>query len=490
MSSVILLLGDQLFADLSALPEHLPIVMQEDVGLATRFRHHQQKIALFFSAMRHRAEELRQAGREVHYFNYDTGQPGLLDRLRSQNPDQVHTFRPHDRFFAAELEAAFGDRLRLADSPMFLTPDAFWRDYARGKRRLMGDFYRRQRARMGVLLEADGQPVGGRWSFDEENRQKLPKGEQPPPIAWERPDAITLEVIALVEREFSDHPGRARDFCWPVTHDAAVRWLDLFLEERLDQFGPYEDAVSRHHSTVYHSLLTPMLNCGLITPNQVVKRALEVAGERIVPLQSLEGFLRQIMGWREFIKKMDEEYAQTQLDQKNFFGHERRLAECWWTGETGLPPVDTAIRRCLDRGWCHHIERLMVVGAVMLMVEAHPDEAYRWFMEMFVDSAEWVMAPNVFGMSQFSDGGSFATKPYFSGSAYIRKMSDYPSGEWCDIWDGLYWRFIERHREFFMSNQRLATVARGVDRLEPQRKARIFAAAEAFIARVTEERGS
>jgi deoxyribodipyrimidine photolyase-related protein len=220
---------------------------------------------------------------------------------------------------------------------------------------------------------------------------------------------------------------------------------------------------------------------GLLTPDEVVKKALAFARENDVPMASLEGFVRQIIGWREFIKRIDEEYGETGRDQANHWNHDRRLNPCWWDATTGLPPVDAAIARCNRYGWCHHIERLMVLGATQLMAGIAPNESYRWFMEMFVDSAEWVMAPNVFGMSQMSDGGVFATKPYLSGSAYILKMSNYPAGPWTEIWDGLYWRFIHLHRDELEKNPRMKTVTYGLDRLNSDRKDRIFSLAENWI---------
>lgn len=486
MDRLVLLLGDQLFPEHPSFPPDAPILMQEDVGLATRVRHHQQKIVLFFSAMRHHARALKKSGKILNYHEYHRGAPSIIERVHALNPGEIHAYRPSDRFFEKELHEAFGERLVWHENQSFLTPEDRWRRYAKGKRRLMGDFYKLQRRELGILLDAQGEPLGGKWSFDEENRESLPKGAQPPAIPWYKPDSIRQQVIALVESEFSEHPGKAADFRWPVTREEALDALDRFLEDRFAKFGPFEDAIAKDHTFLWHSLLSPLINIGLLTPKEVVQRAIQSAEMRAVPLQSIEGFIRQIIGWREFIYWIDREYETTGADQRNFFGHQRRLKPCWWTAETGLPPLDGTIRRVRDYAWCHHIERLMVAGAAMLMCEVHPEEAYRWFMEMFIDSADWVMAPNVFGMSQFSDGGVFATKPYLSGSAYLLRMSDYPKGPWCDVWDGLYWRFMDCQREFFAKNPRMAQIARGVDRLAPDRRERIFTAADAFIERVTE----
>lgn len=472
----LLILGDMLFDGLPGLPPDGKVLMVEDRWLCTRVRHHQQKLVLFLSAMRHFRDRLRAQGREVRYFELGDSRSDIFERIALEAPAGVVTYLPADRYFLPRVSVP----VQTVDNPMFLTTPDDWRRYASGtSRRRMADFYMAQRRRLGILIEPNGNPTGGRWSYDEENRKPLPRGHQPPEVWGVEPDAITREVIDLVEREFPDHPGRAADFAYPVTHEQAREWLHDFLVERFHLFGDYEDALPTGHRTVYHSLLTPMLNTGLLTPREVVDAALK----QDVPLNAKEGFIRQVIGWREFIKGIAEEAPD---EPTNFFGHARRLKPCWWDGTTGLPPLDLSIRRAVDHAWIHHIERLMVVGAAMLMCEVHPRAAYDWFMEMTLDTADWVMGPNVFGMSQFADGGSFATKPYFSGSAYLRKMGDYPAGEWCDVWDGLYWRFIDRNREFFLRNPRMATMARGVDRLEPRRRDRIFTAAEGFIDRVTE----
>lgn len=480
----VLLMGDMLFADLSALPIEAPVFMREDIGLCTRTRHHKKKIVLFLAAMRHFAQGL---GDRVHYESLSEGDfsASLARFLSERGIRELHTFEPNDRFFARQLaETCGGVRLVLHDSPGFLTSGADWTSWrAAGRRLHMADFYRWQRRRLGVLIEGEG-PAGGKWSFDSENRERVPRHLVPPAVWPEEPDAITREVMALVEERFPDHPGSALGFGYAVTHEAARERLSEFVETRLPLFGPYEDAISLEHTWLWHSVLTPYLNCGLLTPREVVRAVLARYDRGDVEIRSVEGFIRQVIGWREFIRGIDREYESAPAN-RNPFGHARRLGEAWWNAQTGLPPLDGAIRRALDYGWCHHIERLMVIGAAMLMAEIQPEETYRWFMEMFVDSADWVMGPNVYGMSQFADGGLFATKPYLSGSAYLLRMSDYPRGPWCEVWDGLYWRFVAKHREFFASNPRTKPMVLGLDGLEPARRDRIVRAAEGWIEQVT-----
>ena len=260
-------------------------------------------------------------------------------------------------------------------------------------------------------------------------------------------------VVKIVKTEFGDHPGDADDFRWPTTRSEAEAWLEDFIEKRLAQFGPYEDAMTTRSATVFHSLLSPCLNLGLLTPDEVVQKAVEHGGD--APLQSLEGFVRQVIGWREFVRGVYREYGERQEDS-NFWAHERGLTSAWYEGTTGIVPLDDTIKTAQRFGWVHHIPRLMVLGNLMTLCEIQPATAHHWFMEMFVDSSEWVMGPNVYGMGLYSDGG-------------------------CEVVDGLYWRFIDKHRKFFAGNPRLAVMPRTLDRLKDERREKIFAAAEAFL---------
>jgi deoxyribodipyrimidine photolyase-related protein len=460
------------------MPSEAPIFMREDRFLATRFKHHQQKVVFFFSAMRHFAKS--RTGMYQQYNEADNRSfiEALRDHCNEFDVSEIFAYEPADRFFRQILIDS-GLPFTWIPNPMFLTRRQDWEQYAkRSKRRLMGDFYQFQRRRLNILMTPDGNPVGDRWSFDEDNRKALPKSVLPPPINFVEPDEITREVVALVITQFANHPGRCDQFGYPVTHVQAKAWLAEFLKERLERFGDYEDAIPQRERTLFHSLLSPLINIGLLTPQLVIEEALKAEA----PINSKEGFIRQIIGWREFIYWIDQE---KQYADENHFGFTRKLAPCWWDGTTGLPPVDLVINRALEYGWAHHIERLMVTGAVMLMCEVDPQDSYRWFMEMFIDSADWVMAPNVLGMSQFADGGYFASKPYLCGSSYILKMSDWTKGPWCDVWDGLYWSFIDRHRDLFAKNPRMSMMAKSVDKLEPARKERIYTAADHFVQRVT-----
>ncbi len=479
---VVTVLGDQLF------PDHAPLdpddetlfFMAETSDLARRYRYHKQKIIQCFAAMRHHAERLRDRYPvEYHELGHGQSYQDLLsDAIDKHNIDSIETYRPHDqpvRDSLRDVARDCGVDLSFHPSPGFLTAPDVFESFSEGNELFMHEFYKFQRRRLDILVE-DG-PVGGKWSFDQENRESLPTDIAVPDLPSPASDEIVAEVARLVGEEFSDHPGHD-DGCWlPTTRRNAVEWMERFFTERFDLFGPYQDAIAEDEDTVFHSVLSPLLNTGLVTPDEVVEAAIERFEDGDARLQSVEGFVRQIVGWREFMKGV---YDTRDL-RGNFFDHPRGLTEAWYRGETGLPPVDTAIDRVQRLGYTHHIERLMVLSNAMLLCEIHPDSVYTWFMECFVDSADWVMEPNVYGMGQYADGGVFATKPYISGSNYILKMSDYEEGEWCDVWDGLYWRFIRENKEFVKSNNRLGMMASMLDRLSDARKERIFTAAERFL---------
>ena len=481
---MLLILGNQLFPK-----QYLPgpgacdIFMAEDVGLCTYERHHQQKLVLFLAAMRSYRDELRGAGYVVHYVELDTSdQRSYEEKLEAAQADSIQHFEIEDKPFEQRI-AAYAAQAGLEreelPSPMFLCSRAQFEHYAADKSRLlMGDFYKQQRRRLGVLVGDDAEPAGGRWSFDTDNRKKLPRSVVPPDIPAATRTRHVEDLIGIVKREFAGHPGSADEFCWATTRSEALAMLDDFIANRLADFGPYEDAMTTRSATVFHSLLSPYLNMGLLTPQDVLDRVLARAEE--MPLQSVEGFVRQVIGWREFVRGVYRQYSEQQ-ESTNFWAHERELTAAWYEGNTGIPPLDDTIQTALRLGWAHHIPRLMVLGNLMTLCEINPRAAHRWFMEMFVDSSEWVMGPNVYGMGLFSDGGLFATKPYICGSNYLLKMSDYGKGPWCDVVDGLYWRFIDKHRDFFAGNPRLALMPRALDRLAADRKQRIFAAAQEFL---------
>lgn len=429
---------------------------------------HRQKLLLHQVSMQAYKTRLEKEGHDVSMVACPANggrTEDLLEKALPKSTTSVHTADPVDDVLSGRLLQWIerrGIRCEIVETPGFLTPGFFLREsLGKGRKPLMANFYERQRVRMGILVSPKGEPTGGRWSLDAENRKRLPKEIVIPPLPYLASDERWNESAARVNREFSAARGMALPFVYPTNHEEAEKWLKDFLRWRLAGFGDYEDAISVRHRTLFHSVLTPALNIGLLTPEGVITRTLEFARDHKVPLNALEGFVRQIIGWREFIRAMYERDGR-KMRTRNFWGFRRKMPAMFYDGSTGIEPVDRVIKGILATGYCHHIERLMVLGNFMLLCRIHPDEVYRWFMEMFIDSYDWVMVPNVYGMSQYADGGGFTTKPYLSGSHYILKMSDYKKGPWCEVWDALFWSFIADHEDFFIRNPRLSMMARRV----------------------------
>ncbi len=489
-NALLLILGNQLFplGQVLAL-KPAAVFMAEDQYLCSHFRYHQQKIVLILAAMRAYADELRAAGLVVHYTKLDDESKlsindVLIDCLQSYGYSSLLHFEVEGKAAQANLANALKAEAiawQEIPSPMFLCDRQRFEAFVQGRKKpQMAAFYKAERTRLNILLTPDGKPIGEQWSFDADNRKKLPKDVLPPKLPEIAHNSHLESVITLVGERFPGHPGKADEFSWPSTRKGALIWLDDFIENRLVDFGPYEDAMNTRSDTVFHSVLSPLMNIGLLVPSEVLERVITASQTRDIPLQSLEGFVRQVMGWREFIRGIYQNFSAVQA-RSNYWSHTRQLTEHWYVGGTGIVPLDDTIETTQRKGWCHHIPRLMVVANLMTLCEIDPKAAHRWFMEMYVDSASWVMGPNVYGMGVFSDGGIFATKPYICGSNYLLKMSDYSKGPWCDVVDGLYWRFIEKNRAFFAKNPRLALMPRALDRLSDARRDIIFPAAEKFL---------
>ncbi len=461
------------------------------------FRHqafHAQKLVLHRASMRLFADRLRGAGFEVDVIETSARASsgsrlaGLVERLR---PDEVRLHDPTDDWLLRDARTALSDGgVTLApehveESPGFLTTRPELTTWFGEHRARMQTFYQWQRTRLDVLVEgrAHDQPVGGRWSFDTENRKKLPKSHPVPSRAAIEAVPEVTEAIGWVGAEFPDAPGVAATFDWPVTHEQARAALAEFALERLTEFGPYEDAVSTRHPFVFHAALSPAINAGLLDPREVLDAVLERAQEGDVDLPSLEGFVRQLIGWREYMRATYHLYGR-RMRSANRLQHGRPLAAGWWDARTGLDPVDHVVSGVLERGWAHHIERLMVLGNAMCLLRTDPTEVHEWFMAMFVDAYDWVMVPNVYAMSQFAAGTGITTKPYVSGSNYLRKMTDFGPGEWRDDWDALYWSFVQDHREVFEGNARSVLVTRGWERMEQDRRDALLVRGRAVIDRL------
>ena len=492
-----LILGNCLFPDHRKLTpdENTLFFMAEDHGLCTHFKYHKHKIILFLSAMRSHGDSIKANGYDLAYFKLTNDNQHLsfeekLKNVIDDHPDitEIVTYDIEDHFFEKRIVAFCQNndlKLSIIDSPGFITTKKEFKTYNRRVNKpFMHTFYQKQRKSLNLLMDSMNNPIHGKWSFDEENRKKLPKKitipDLRPTIETKHTESLKLQVDNL----FGDHPGNSENFHWATTREEVLKLLDDFVEKRFDSFGPYEDAIHDKEVFIFHSALSPYINLGLITPDEVVKKAVSFYEKKDTHYPSVEGFVRQIIGWREFMRGIYHEYDEAL--NKNFFNHHRKMTSHWYNGSTGIPPLDDSIKKAIRFGYTHHIERLMVLGNIMLLCEIDPEDVYKWFMEMYVDSADWVMAPNVYGMSQFSDGGIFATKPYIGGSNYILKMSNYSKkGEWPDLVNGLYWRFIDKNRKVFENNQRMAMMVKTLDRMNEDKKNRIFQLAESFIAKVT-----
>ena len=453
-----------------------PLYFGNDTHHPTAF--HKQKLILHRASMQAFCAALQQAGHTVTYIPHTaTFQAIIPHNLEKLHIAEVHDFMLEKRL--GKFVTAHGITLHTHPTPAFLSPPEFLTaQIASRKKPFMATFYQAQRKRMNILVDEHANPTGGQWSFDEDNRQKLPKNHQPPALPAAPPNDHVTAAIAHVETHFPTNPGHTQNFRYPVTHADAKAWLETFIADRFRDFGPYEDAISTQHPFINHSLLTPALNIGLLTPREIITAALQ---KKDIPLNSLEGFIRQIIGWREFMHGIYRHRGVT-IRNLNFLKNTRPIPASFYTGTTGIAPIDRIIHQLNAEAYCHHIERLMILGNFMLLCRFHPDAVFRWFMELFIDAYDWVMVPNVYGMSQFADGGTFTTKPYISGSNYVLKMSDEKKGPWTETWDALFWIFIADYQEIFLKNPRSSMMARTWQKFSPEKQESYRTTAETYFA--------
>jgi deoxyribodipyrimidine photolyase-related protein len=464
------------------------IYLVEEYLYFKQYDFHKQKLAFHRASMKFYADFLMNKGVEVVYIEANDERADIRKLLVSLSDDGVSGFEYMDTS-DCWLEKRIGEisaQLKLSvlkhATLLFMNTSEELSVYFAGKKRLFQtDFYKFQRQKRNLLLEQDNKPLGGKWTYDDENRLKYPKGKVPPKVNFPPSNSYYSEAIQYVEVHFSgNYGGLNSTICYPVTFEESKAWLNDFFKTRFAEFGPFEDAIVSHETFLHHSVLSPMLNVGLLTPDYVIDEAIDFASHHDIPLNSLEGFVRQIVGWREFIRAVYE-LKGTEERTKNYWGFKRKIPASFWNGTTGIEPIDSTIKKVLETGYCHHIERLMVLGNFMLLCEFDPDEVYRWFMELFIDAYDWVMVPNVYGMSQFADGGLMSTKPYISGSNYLMKMSNYKKGEWQVTWDGLFWRFMHVHRDFFLQNPRLGMLVHSFDKMSSEKQEQHLNTAEKFL---------
>ena len=501
MTRLILVLGDQLTHDGAALRAAAPddlIVMAEVMDEASYVRHHPKKIAFLFAAMRRFAQELEQKGRRVAYTRLDDPQnsqsiPGeLLRRAAEHRADSVLVTEPGEWRLIEALHALPLPVTQLPDD-RFLASHAEFAAWAEGRRELrMEWFYREMRRRSGLLMNGD-EPEGGKWNFDHDNRKPAaPDLLRAPPPRFP-PDALTEEVLSLVESRFGNHFGDLRPFDYATDRTGALQALRHFIQHSLDEFGPYQDAMLTDDPFLHHSVLSPYMNAGLLTAREVCEAAAAAYAEGKVRLDSAEGFIRQILGWREFMRGI---YFLEGPDytSRNVLRHKRDLPPLYWGAPTKMHCLAQAVGQTQRHAYAHHIQRLMITGNFALLAGCDPHQVHEWYLEVYIDAYEWVEAPNVIGMSQFADGGLVGSKPYVSSGNYINKMSDYCAGcaykvsvksgpEACPF-NLLYWDFLDRHRERFERNPRIGRIYVTWDRMDEERRQAIRAGAADFLGRM------
>ena len=488
MNEASIILPHQLFKSSPLLAFEHTIFLVEEQLFFMQYKFHKQKLTFHRASMKFYANYLAQHQRKVIYIeahNQLSDIRKLIKYLSEKKIDRLYLIDPTDNWLQKRIKKS-ADSCKLDvhwfENPLFLNSKEELQPFFKPtkKKFFQTSFYKNQRLQRNILME-NGQPMGGKWTYDDENRKKYPKGKVPPAIEFPKENDFYLEARAYVAKYFPKNYGHLNQHpLYPTTFQESEDWLQQFLEHRFQEFGPYEDAIVQNESILNHSVLSPLLNIGLLTPEYVLLKITSYAKEKDIPVNSTEGLVRQIMGWREFIRGVYEVKG-TEERTKNFWNHQRKIPASFYAGTTGIVPVDITIKKIMKTAYAHHIERLMLLGNFMVLCEFHPNDVYQWFMELFIDAYDWVMVPNVYGMSLFADGGIMSTKPYISSSNYVLKMSDFKKGSWQQIWDGLFWRFMDKHRDFFLSNPRLSMLIRTFNKMDKAKQLRHLQNAENFL---------
>jgi deoxyribodipyrimidine photolyase-related protein len=439
--------------------------------------------------MRNYYDFLKNKKFEVYYINSYDENSDIRKFIKNQDSKEVELIKcidPEDNYLERRLKESCEKQninIEFYNNPAFInSKDDLATFFRKDKKKLFQtSFYKSERVRLNILLENNQKPAGGKWTYDDLNREKYPKNKKTPKIKFSRKTKNHEEAIEYVNKYYATNNGELNEeFIYPTDFETAEIWLKQFLNVRFDEFGPYEDAVLKEKSIINHSILSPLMNSGLISPKFVVDKTIEYFYSNNIRINSCEGFIRQVIGWREFIRGV---YICKGVEErtKNFWGFKRKIPISFYNGTTGIEPVDDTIKKINHTAYANHIERLMIIGNFMLLCEFDPDEVYRWYMELFIDSYDWVMVPNVYGMSQFADGGLMSTKPYISSSNYILKMSNYKKGDWCKIWDALFWNFMDKQREFFLKNPRMRMLISSFDKMDISKRETHLITADNFL---------
>ena len=445
--SIFLLFPIHLFSNIDLL-KNKKVYLIEESRFFTDFKYHKLKLAYHRATMKYYFDYLKSNKIDIHYIQFN-------EDYKKLNKINVETYDLCDNILKNKLIKLF-PHINILQTPNFLINELLLKEninkFYNGKKYNHQNFYKWQRIRLNILIEKDEKPTGGKWSFDEDNRKKLPKNIKLPKMVQEIKynTPYIKEAKIYIEQNFPNNYGSLDNFIYPITHIDSVKWLDNFLKNKFENFGLYEDAVSDKDPFLFHSVLSPMMNIGLLTDTEVINMTLKY--QHKIPLNSFEGFIRQIIGWRNYIYSI---YLLegNKICKMNFFKHTNKLnKKIMWDGQTNILPIDDIINKINQYSYAHHIERLMYLGNYMLLCMINPRDVYEIFMEWTIDAYEWVMIPNVYSMSQYADGGLIMTRPYFSSSNYILKMSDYKKGTWCKTLDALYYNFINKHKTYLSKN--------------------------------------
>jgi len=487
--TVAIVFPHQLFEESVLLNEAEMIYLVEEYLFFREFNFHRQKLIFHRASMKYYEAYLQKKQKKVVYIDAHNPLSDirlLLPYLKEEGFHSITYIDTTDNWLQKRIQqTALKCQIHLKQlpSPLFLNHLGSLEEYfGKTTKMFQTDFYRFQRKKWKILVDDNLSPVGGKWSFDAENRLRYPTNQIPPKTNLLPINKYVKEAIKYVQQHFPNNLGSmpTNNGFYAVTHGESKQWLHQFLSERFYHFGTYEDAIDVRSNILFHSVLSPMLNNGLLTPQQILDEFLHFVQRQIIPMNSQEGFVRQIIGWREFIRAVYELQG-TSMRNANFWQHQNHIPSAFYTGTTGITPIDFTIQKVLETGYCHHIERLMILGNFMLLCELHPNVVYKWFMELFIDAYDWVMVPNLYGMSQFADGGIMATKPYISGSNYILKMSNYKKGNWQQIWDALFWRFIHKHADYFSNNVRMNMLVQNFNKWPETKKQSYLGIAETFL---------
>ena len=503
-NNLCVILGDQLSSNISSLKNFKKnqdkILMMEVFNEATYANHHKKKLVLVFSAMRHFAKELEEKGVSVTYSKINKSQDNFTKELSNQckkiQPKRIVITHPGEYRVLQEIkkwEKVLKIPVSIVDDDRFFCSINEFKKWTEGRKELrMESFYQMMRKKYQILIDNNGKPKGGKWNYDIKNRKNLPKNHPniPKPLQH-KPDDITKQVIAEVKEKFPKHFGDLEPFWFAVTHEQAKKSLNDFIKNRLGMFGPYEDAMAQEESFLYHSVLSMYLNIGLLEPKKIINRVLEKDG---IKVESVEGFVRQILGWREYIRGI---YWHTmpKYSKTNYFDAKNKLPKFYWTGNTEMNCLKNCIEQTIKESYAHHIQRLMITGNFALIAGIKPEEVCEWYLSVYADAYEWVELPNTHGMTLYADGGILGSKPYAASGNYINKMSDYckdckynvkkKEGDDACPFNYLYWNFFLKNKKKLEKNPRLWTVFSNIKKMSEEKKKQIQNDSKKFLIQIS-----